>query len=69
MLAKYQLEAFFSVLSIIKNRIDLGYNDLDTNKLIFHKMPNIFLAYIDAYKSISFVDDNIDKKHKIVKSS
>ncbi|CAD8087418.1 unnamed protein product [Paramecium sonneborni] len=45
-LAHYQLQYFLGVLQIIKNSIDLGYNELVDNQQVFSVLPNIFVALI-----------------------
>ena len=40
------LEAFLSNLQIIRNKIDLGYNDRKQNNEILQYLPNIYFAYI-----------------------
>ncbi|CAD8151578.1 unnamed protein product [Paramecium octaurelia] len=45
-LANYQLQYFLGILQIVKNSIDLGYNQLDENQRIFSILPNIFVALI-----------------------
>lgn len=38
------MEYFLSVLVLIKSSIDLGYNELETNRKIYEILPNIFIA-------------------------
>ncbi|CAD8135704.1 unnamed protein product [Paramecium pentaurelia] len=45
-LAYLQLHYFLGLLTIIKNSINLGYNQLDENQRIFSVLPNIFVALI-----------------------
>ncbi|CAD8139457.1 unnamed protein product [Paramecium pentaurelia] len=45
-LAYLQLHYFLGLLTIIKNSINLGYNQLDENQKIFSILPNIFVALI-----------------------
>ncbi|CAD8067155.1 unnamed protein product [Paramecium primaurelia] len=45
-LANYQLKYFLGILQIIKNSIDLGYNNLQENYRIFSILPNMFVALI-----------------------
>ncbi|CAD8052984.1 unnamed protein product [Paramecium sonneborni] len=45
-LAYLQLHYFLGLLTIVKNSINLGYNQLDENQKIFSILPNIFVALI-----------------------
>ncbi|CAD8133367.1 unnamed protein product [Paramecium octaurelia] len=45
-LAYLQLHYFLGLLTIIKNSINLGYNQLDENQKIFSILPNIFVGLI-----------------------
>ncbi|TNV75003.1 hypothetical protein FGO68_gene1012 [Halteria grandinella] len=45
-LAQYQLQYFLGILALVKNSINLGYNQLDENRKIFSILPNIFVALI-----------------------
>jgi hypothetical protein len=47
------LNSFLSMLKLLNTRIDLGYNNLETNGMLIRTIPNIILAIIDYKSSIN----------------
>ncbi|EGR33284.1 hypothetical protein IMG5_057070 [Ichthyophthirius multifiliis] len=45
----YLLDVILSSLNVVKNRIDLGFNDLASNRRIIKYLPNIFVGYIQFW--------------------
>ncbi|CAD8058778.1 unnamed protein product [Paramecium primaurelia] len=60
-ISKIQLKFFLSVMRIIKDSIDLGYNTLNKNREIQETLPNIFFILIiqlnNKFKTFEFQED------------
>ncbi|CAK93344.1 unnamed protein product (macronuclear) [Paramecium tetraurelia] len=61
-ISKVQIRFFLSVIRIIKDSIDLGYNTLNKNREIQETLPNIFFVLIiqlnNNFKTFEFQEDN-----------
>ncbi|CAD8067431.1 unnamed protein product [Paramecium sonneborni] len=60
-ISKMQLKFFFSLIRIIKNSIDLGYNTLNRNREIQQILPNIFFILLiqqnNNFKTFEFQEE------------
>ncbi|CAD8068192.1 unnamed protein product [Paramecium sonneborni] len=67
-IAKIQLQFFLSLIRLIKNSIDLGYNKLSLNKKIQETLPNIFfilkIQQNSEFKKFEFIDDKSFQQNK-----
>ncbi len=45
-IAAEALEAFLSNLSLVRDKIDFGHNNIEMNRSLLRHLPNIFFAYI-----------------------